>query len=86
MSDTEAEDNVSKQIKSEKVKKEEEVEVEEQKVTVDDEDKVEDSPVMGLLSGNKSAKSEKPKTQDKIPTEDMIKKAIWKVWFVGLKD
>ncbi|KAL7615588.1 hypothetical protein Lser_V15G00380 [Lactuca serriola] len=78
LSDTEAEDNVSKQIKSEKVKKEEEVEVEEQKVTVDDEDKVEDSPVMGLLSGNKSAKSEKPKTQDKIPTEDMIKKAIWK--------
>ncbi|KAL4559205.1 hypothetical protein LXL04_031339 [Taraxacum kok-saghyz] len=70
------------QIKSEKVKKEEQEQEQpkEQKPTDnDDEEKIEDSPVMGLLSGNKSAKSENPKTlKDKTPTEDMIKDAIWK--------
>ncbi|KAI3513496.1 hypothetical protein L1887_20831 [Cichorium endivia] len=77
LSDTEADDNVSKsskQIKSEKVKKEDE----EQKVTEDDDEgKIDDSPVMGLLSGKKSAKT-KENSKDKIPTEDMIKEAIWK--------
>lgn len=77
LSGTEDDDNVSKgskQIKSEKVKKEDE----EQKVTEDDDEaKIDDSPVMGLLSGNKSAKT-KENSKDKIPTEDMIKEAIWK--------
>lgn len=85
LSGTEDDENVSKntkQIKSEKVKKEEEDKPKEQKVTDDTEGIIEDSPVMGLLSGTKSSKSENPKTEDKsedkMPTEDMIKEAVWK--------
>lgn len=80
MSGTEDDENVSKgseQNKLEKVKEEEE-RPKEHKVT-DDDSQIEDSPVMGLLSAKESANSE---TQDdaneKIPTEDMIKEALWK--------
>lgn len=61
-------DNVSKdsEIKLEEVKE-------------DDEAKIEVSPVSGLLSTNESAKSETQVDENgKIPTEDMIREAIWK--------
>ncbi|KAJ9560338.1 hypothetical protein OSB04_005498 [Centaurea solstitialis] len=87
LSEAEAAENVSKG--SEEIKlapaKEEDEKLKEQKVTdirPEDEGKIEDSPVMGLLSGNESAKSGVSETQanaqDKIPTVDMIKDALWK--------
>lgn len=87
LSETEDDGNVSKgseQSRLEQVKEEEE-KLKEQKVTdihPEDEGKIEDSPVMGLLSGNESAKSGISETQanakDNIPTVDMIKEALWK--------
>lgn len=87
LSETEDVENVSKgaeQIKVEQVKEQEE-KLKEHKVTdicSEDEGKIEDSPVMGLLSGYESAKSGISETQanakDKIPTADMIEEALWK--------
>ncbi|XP_024972316.1 glutamic acid-rich protein-like [Cynara cardunculus var. scolymus] len=86
LSETEDEENVSKgseQIKLEQDKEEEE-KLKEHKVTdirPEDEGKIEDSPVMGLLSGNESAKSgseTQANAKDNIPTVDLIKEALWK--------
>ncbi|CAN1175377.1 hypothetical protein LINPERHAP2_LOCUS31913 [Linum perenne] len=47
----------------------------------EEDEKMEDSPVMGLLTGQKKSKTEVNKTKDnekKVPTENIIKKAIWK--------
>ncbi|KAI3685549.1 hypothetical protein L6452_34797 [Arctium lappa] len=87
LSETADDENVSKG--SEQINLEQDKEVEEKlkehKVTdicPEDEGKIDDSPVMGLLSGNESAKSGISETQanakDNIPTVDMIKEALWK--------
>lgn len=47
----------------------------------EDEEKMEDSPVMGLLTGNKKTKVQTKETQGvgkKVPTESTIKEAIKK--------
>lgn len=74
----------------EEVKKEEEAEPPEEHETKEDakeldshdEEKMEDSPVMGLLTGNKSTKSGNLEAQGnkkkEIPSETTVKKAIWK--------
>ncbi|XP_071741773.1 uncharacterized protein [Rutidosis leptorrhynchoides] len=83
LSGTEDDDNVSKgseQKKSKEVKVEEDEQLKEQPVT-EDVAKVENSSQMELLSENEIAKSVKSENSgaavDKIPTEVMIKDALW---------
>lgn len=49
---------------------------------LEDEEKMEDSPVLGLMTGNKKTKSETEETQGdgnkEVPSESTIKKAIRK--------
>ncbi|CAN0892572.1 hypothetical protein LINGRAHAP2_LOCUS17618 [Linum grandiflorum] len=50
-------------------------------VNSEEDEKMEDSPVMGLLTGQKKSKTDANNTKDnekKGPTENVIKKAIWK--------